>query len=538
MAEIALDERARQLGLGISDDAVAKQIRAFPAFQGASGEFDHRLFVQRIRNAGFTEPRFVNEQRRQIVRQQLTQSIAGVAEPPRTLVDVVNRYQNERRAIEYVVLDKAQAGEVPDPTPEQLTDYFETRKALFRAPEYRKVTVLRLSNEDIARWLTISDDEARLSYNERRSRFVTPGRRHVLQIIFGSQDEAAAAKQKIDKGATFEDIARERGLSDKDIDLGLVAENALAPGVAKVAFALPEGGVSEPAQSRIGYALVKVAKIEAESVRSFDEAKEEIKSELARDRTRTEMNQKHDRIEDERAGGATLAEAAQKVGLQATTFEALDRSGRDPTGATVPNLPTDVDVLTPAFSTAVGVEADALRLPSGGYVWFEVNGITPSKERSLEEVKDRVAERWRQDQVSGRLKQKADTLMEKLKGGTSFADVAAAEQLKVETAADLRREAAAGPISSAAVSAIFRTGKGEIGAADGQAADERIVFRVTEIGLPPADANAADTKRIEESLRTALGQDLLTQYVTLLEKDLGATINQDALRRTVGGESQ
>ncbi len=53
-----------------------------------------------------------------------------------------------------------------------------------------------------------------------------------------------------------------------------------------------------------------------------------------------------------------------------------------------------------------------------------------------------------------------------------------------------------------------------------------------------AEAAAADTKRIEESLRTALGQDLLTQYVAQIERDLGATINQDTLRRTVGGESQ
>lgn len=539
VAEIALDERARQLGLGITDEAVAKQIREYPAFHGPNGEFDHTLFVQRIRNAGYTEPRFVIEQRRQIVRQQLTQSIASVGDAPKTMIDAVNRFQNERRAIEYVVLDRAQAGEIPDPTPEQLAQYFETRKALFRAPEYRKVTILKLSNDDVARWIQISDEEAQRIYNERRSRFVTPGRRHVQQIIFGSEDEAAAAKQKLSAGASFEEIARERGLSEKDIDLGFVSEQgALAPAVAKAAFALPEGGVSEPAQARLGYALVKVLKIEPETVRAFDQVKDEIKTELARERTRTEMNQKHDRIEDERAGGQTLTEAAQKAGLIATTFEAIDRSGRDPAGAPAPDLPKEVDLLSPAFSTDVGVETDPLRLPNGGYLWYEVNGITPSKERNLDEVKERVADRWRQDQVAERLKQKAAELVDKLKGGASLADVAAANQLKVETAADLKRDAASPAVPASVVTAVFRTAKGDVASAEGGAVDQRIVFRVTEIGMPPVDASAADTKRIEETLRTALGQDLLTQYVAQLERDLGATINQDALRRTVGGETQ
>jgi len=65
VSEILLDERARVLGLALSDAEVAKQITADPAFQGLNGQFDRARFEQVIRNAGFTEPRFVAEQRRE-----------------------------------------------------------------------------------------------------------------------------------------------------------------------------------------------------------------------------------------------------------------------------------------------------------------------------------------------------------------------------------------------------------------------------------------------------------------------------------------
>src|SRR5215471_6683838 len=63
IAAVALDESARQLRLGISDAEVAKQIRAEPAFRGFNGQFDQATFLQRIRELGYTEQRFVFEQR-------------------------------------------------------------------------------------------------------------------------------------------------------------------------------------------------------------------------------------------------------------------------------------------------------------------------------------------------------------------------------------------------------------------------------------------------------------------------------------------
>jgi peptidyl-prolyl cis-trans isomerase D len=543
VADAALDQRARQLGLGIADSAIAKQIREIPAFQGLNGEFDQRLFEQRIRAVGYNEPRFVAEQRRLMVRQQLSDSVSGLSVAPRTVTDALNRFQNERRAIEYVILDRAQAGDVPNPTPEEVAKYFDSHKALFRAPEYRKIAVLALTADDVARWMQITDADVKKYYEERQNRFVTPGRRQVHQIIFPNAEEAKAAKERIDAGTSFADIARERGLSEQDINLGFIAKSALTQGalgaaaVAEAAFALPEGGVSAPVQARTGTALIRVVKIEPDKVRSLAEAADEIRQEIAKDRTRAEINDQHDKIEDARAAGQMLTEAAQKVGLTATTIDAVDRTGRDPGGAPALGLPANADILGNAFSTDVGVEIDPVRLADGGYVWTEVLGITPSRERTLEEVKEQVEARWRDERIAERLKAKADAMIEKLKAGASFGDVAAADGLKAESATDLRRNARSEKLSAPALDAVFRTPKDAVGAAEGEGPTERVVFRVIEVTTPPLDANTPEGKRLQDAVRDAISVDLLGQYVERIERDLGKTINQDAVRRVVGGEA-
>ena len=537
ISETALDERAHQLKLGITDAAVADHIRSLQPFQGPDGQFDHRVFEQRIRSAGYTEPRFVTEQRRLMVRQHLTDSISGITATPRTFSDALNQYINERRAIDYVVLGPAQAGEIAQPTPEEIASFFDSRKALFRAPEYRKVTVVRLAQADVAKWMQVSDEDARKSYDEHRSRYVAAGRRQLQQIIFPTPEEAKAAKERIDAGTPFLDIAKERGLSEKDIDLGLVArQGGLPPAVAEAAFALPEGGVSAPVASRVGTALVRVVKIEPERVRPFEEAAAEIKQELARDRTRSEIDDKHNKIEDDRAGGATLAEAAQKAGLQPTTIEAVDRSGRDPAGAAVGDITPDM--LTAAFASDVGIETDPVRLPEGGYVWFEVTGVTPSRERPLDEVRPQVEARMRDDRVAEVLKTKAAALLDKLKGGAKIPELASAEGLKVETAKDLQRSVPAAGLSPDLVTAVFRTPQGEAGVAEGQAAGERVVFQVTGSDVPEMAADSPEATRLAETLRGAVSEDLLRQYVAKVEQDLGTTINTDALRRIAGGERE
>jgi peptidyl-prolyl cis-trans isomerase D len=540
LAESALDERARQLRLGISDAEIARQITEEPAFRGPAGNFDQQKFTYLIRQAGYTEQRYVSEQRRVVARRQLATAIGSTVTPPKTAADALNRFEHEERSIEYVMLDRGQAGELPAPSPETLAKYFEDRKVLFRAPEYRKIVLLTMSPEEIARTIEVSDADAKRAYEERRARYSVPEKREIRQIVYPTAEEAQAAADKLAGGTSFEALAAERKLSEKDTDLGLVTKaDILDPAIAEAAFALKEGETSKPVTGRFGTAIVRVLKIEPGRTTPFAEVEGQLKQDLALERARTAVNDRRDKVEDELAAGLRLDEVAQKLNTPAKIVEAVDRSGRGPDGQVIaiPGLPKGVDVLTPAFSTQVGVENDALQIPGGGFLWYEVAGITPSRERTLDEVKDRVEARWRDDEVVARLNTKASEMADKLKTGASLAEVAAASGLKVETASGLKRRES-DKLPATAVAEVFQTPKGEVGNTEGKEPTERIVFRVTAVTVPTYVADSPDAKTLVETLRNAYQDELLAQYVVRLQSELGISINQTALAQATGARSQ
>jgi peptidyl-prolyl cis-trans isomerase D len=533
-ADLALDQRAQALRLNLSDAEIARQITSQPAFQTPSGEFDVVRFQQAIRDAGFTEQRFVAEQRRTMVRNQLSGTIAGGPLVPKAAIEAMDRFQNEQRFAEYVLLDHAQAGDVGAPAPDVLAKYFEERKILFRAPEYRKLELLKLIPAEEADRIEVSDEDVKRAYEEHRDSFGTPERRQLQQVIYPTVDAARADAERIANGTSFADIAKERGIADKDIELGTLAKSAMIDrALADAAFALKEGETSAPVQGRFGVALIHLVKIQPEQIRPLAEVAPEIKKSIATERAKGQILSIYDKIEDVRSEGHTLAEAAANLKLSALTVE-LDRSGHDPAGQAVANLPDPERLLAAAFSTDIGVDADPLQV-EGGYVWFEVAGIQPSRERNLDEMKDRVEASWREDEIAKRLKAKADALMDKLKGGSAFAETVNAEGLKLETVSGLKRSASSPPFSASAVDRLFVTPKDAVASAQGEEPGDQIVFRVTDIVVPQTDVNSDQAKVMAQTLNRSLSQDLFGQYVAKVETEIGVTINRNAVNQVVSG---
>ena len=369
VAETTLDEQARKLRLGLADKDIADRITSDPAFRGANGQFDRARFEQVIRNAGFSEGRFVAEQRNVMLRRQIAQTVSGDLKVPDTTLKSLVQYQTEKRAIQYIALTAAQAGDVAAPSADDLAKYFETRKILFRAPEYRKATLLFLSPADLAKPEAITDADARAAYTARKDTFGTPEKRELRQIVFQKPEEAAAASERVSKGLSFADLAKERGMKDGDVDVGTVAKaDIIDPAVADAAFALKSSEVSAPVKGTFGTVLLQVGKIEAGSQKTYEDVAADLKRDIAEARARSEINALRDKIEDDRAGGATLAETAKKLNLKSVDIAAVDRAGRAPDGQPVTGLPQQPDVVGSIFASDVGVDNDALQLPPNGYL--------------------------------------------------------------------------------------------------------------------------------------------------------------------------
>jgi peptidyl-prolyl cis-trans isomerase D len=538
VAEASLDQRARQLRLNVSDAEIAKQIMNDANFKGPGGQFERARFDAIIRNAGYNEPRYAAEQKKLTLRREIAETVSGEIAPPKALEQAYNRYQNEQRAIDYVTLDRDKAGEIAPATPEALAAYFEDHKTEFRAPEYRSIVVLPLTPADVAKATDVSDEDAKRYYEINLTRYGTPERRKLEQIVFANEEEAKAAAAKLGETFSFEQLAQERGMNEKDLDLGFLAKaEILDRAIADAAFGLQEGAVSAPVKGTFGTVLVKAVKIEPEQIKKFEDVAGEIKQEVAVGRSRNELSKRHDKIEDERSGGLRLGEIAQKLNMAAVTIPAVDRQGLDPDGKPVTGLPGGIDVIAPAFTAEIGSDADPLQIPGGGSVWIDVTNRKPPRERTLDEVRAQVEERWRNDEISKRLKAKATELLDKVKAVSSLNDAAAAAGLNVQTTFGLKRSGNRNAISAQVADAAFRTEKDQAAMAEGASTAEWVVFRVTDATIPDFVADAPENKRVIDTMRRAMTEDMLAQYVQRLQTDIGATINMDAVRRVSSGNT-
>lgn len=533
ISEAALDQRAKDMGLAMADRDIAQAIVNDPSFLGPTGVFDRQRFSDALREAGYAnEQGFLLEQRMSYLRRELALSLAGDPTIPQVLLEAAHRYGAETRSVEYVTLPENAAGEIPDPSDEALKTFFEQRKQAFRAPEYRTVSYLSVTPSSVADPSKISDEDARKTYEANKARYSTPEKRAVQQIVFSNEEEAAAARKRLDEGLTFDELAQERKLSDADISLGVLAWTEFVDAnIAQAAFATPQGQVSQPVKAQFGAVLLRVTKIEPQTVRPFEEVAEQVRKEAAERRAGDQVRDIRDRIEDERTSGRTLQEAAKTVDLTPISVD-VDPSGRDRSGKPATSIPEAETLLRAIYASDIGVDNDLLTTRDNGYIWFEITGIDPARERTLDEVRPQVIAAWRSDETARVLQEKAAELVKRIEAGESFEDVAKSVGLEPQFDQEARRLSAS-KLPAPAVTRVFSVRVGAVGSV--ASGNERIVFKVNDALVPPFDPEEQNIKALEPQLRDTLTEDILAQYIARLQEDLGVSINQDAVRLAVGG---
>jgi peptidyl-prolyl cis-trans isomerase D len=532
ISDAALDQRAQTLGLAISGDAIVAAVRADPQLQDAAGQFDRSRFDQALRDSGLSERGFFAAQSQANMRQQIAIAMTDGLVAPKPIVDFLARVEAQSRAIDYVVLPPSAAGDIPAPASDALKAFFEDRKDEYRAPEYRAIDILSVDPSTLAKPGEVSDEDAKADYDKARdARFVTQEQRKLQQIVFPDQGAADEAEAKIKAGASFDDIVKARNLKPSDTDLGETTKAAAYdPAIAEAAFALPEGGVSEVVKGQFGPAIVRVVSVTPGAVKTFDEVKAQLKGEIAADRVGDQVQSLHDKIEDARVSGKTLAEAAKSLGLETRPIAAVDAEGKDPAGAAV-DLPDQKDLLASVYASDVGVDDAPLDTKDRGWIWFDILKVDPARERTFDEVKDKVETEWRAAEVSKALAGRAADMVKQIEGGATLVSLAQAAGLEAKSVADIHRGGKEG-LAPSLVSAVFglpADGAGSAGTPDG-----RVVFKIVADATPPTRFDDPATRGLAAQLGEGLQASLIKQYLTALEHEIGVTIHQNVLQAAEG----
>jgi peptidyl-prolyl cis-trans isomerase D len=529
----AVNIHAEQLNLGISNEAIAENIRTEESFEGEDGKFSRAIFDQVLRANGLNEAGFVDMQRREVIRNQIVGTLTEAPVAPRVLIDALNHFRNDERTLKYFVLPPEAAGTIETPTEEALKTYYENNKRSFMAPEYRRAAILTLSPEKLRQTMEIAEADLRASFEANKKAYTVPERRTIQQLAFKDMAAAQDAAAKLAGGADFVQVGKDLGLKDSDINLGTFTKDEFAdPRVAEAAFKLEKDKPSEPI-SGFAPVIVRVTEITPGAEKTFEEVKDQVRDQVARTRAHDEIAKLHDQIEDERAAGSTLAEIGQKLKIDFKEVT-VNRQGTDREGKRI-DTANPQEVVGLIFGSDVGVETNPVALGEDAYAFIDVQEIIPEKQRSFEEVKDDVAKAWAEDGTRNRLAKKADELVAAISKGQSIEEAAATVKAEVKTSQSLKRGGAEPGLPISAVTQAFSLG--DNGVASAQTADRkgRAVFQVAGVKPAPAlDDKAAEALRDE--IGRGMGNDILAQYVNGLQNAQGVKINANAIANLTGGQ--
>lgn len=534
VAGAVLDEQARVMNLGVSKDRVAVLTAEDPAFQGPGGSFDRRQFEFVLRQIGMRPEDYLKNREQVAIRQQIVEAISDGMSVPDTFLRAVALYQGEDRTVEYVVLPPALVEPVEAPTDTQLAAYFEENKARYAAPEYRRIDYVKLEPEDIADTSVITDEQVAEDYQRTIAAFTTPERRTIDQIVFLNEDAAKIAADRLLGGASFEQMVQADGRSMDDVRLGTVEKSRVPdPAIAEAAFKLAKDEVSGIVQGAFGPAIVRVTEIIPETVKPLSEVQEQIRRELAVAEASRVLLDVHDRYEDARAAGNTMQEAARSVGLTVTTVEQVSRAGQDPSGAVLRDIPETAELLRLAFETEIDVENPPVNIGSNGFVYYEVRAITPARDRTLDEIRDRVVADWTASQVATRLAERAGGIEKRVRDGATLDEIAAELGYEKQVKRGVRRGATDPDLGETGVAAVYGVTEGGTGLVPTPSGDGQIVFEVTEVFEPAGASAESVAPDMRQAFRSGWSDDLLDQMVAELQERYEVTVNRTAIEQAL-----
>jgi peptidyl-prolyl cis-trans isomerase D len=534
----AVDTHAKSLRLGISDEALLQGIMKDPAFQDSTGNFNPLALQQALRNMDLSEQGYLASERERNLRRQLLSTVGRTPAASQVFLNALNNYNNETRSLRYVVVPATAAGAVPEPTDEDLKRFYDNHQAKFTQPEFRKIGVLAVTPEMVKNKVQITDDDLKAVFDKEKDKLGTPERRRMQQIAFPDKAAADAAYQKIQSGTGFVDLAKEQGVSEINLDLGMLKRSDMADSaIGDAAFRLEKDKVSEPVTGALGKTvLLRVTEIQPGKIVTFEEAKPEFEKKILKDRAQSAILDLHDRIEDERGAGTQLSEVADKFKLTYKVFVQVDRQGKTPDG-TVVNLPQKTDLLNAVFATEVGVENDPLDAKDEGLIWYEVLGITPQQLKPFDQVKDDVKKDWSLDEQRTRLVKYTDDLVKQLSAGKVLEDLAKDLNTQVTPTEPLKRDGLTINVLPVAVTQAFALPQGGYGSAPSGVDEGRILFQVDKItAAPPLEGPSLEA--LKRQIKNFIGEDIVGEYFSALEARYGVTINRQALAKLAGGTEE
>jgi len=540
IAQTALDDQARHLGLAAPDAAVQASIKSTPAFAGLDGKFDHDKYLQVLHDNNLTPGLFQEIVRGETTKNQLLGAAVVGGTPSDTLVKLAYAYVNEARSVDMVQVPLAGHTPPADPGDTVLQRYYANNPSKYTAPEYRHIRVVVLSPDSIGRSLPLTDVDLRAWYDAHKADFTTEETRALQVITVGAQAPAEKLAAKWNAGASWDDMqAAAKSANATATSLDDTSKAGIpAPELADAAFAAPLNVVTGPVKEPLGYQLVRVTAITPAKHPTFTDMRDTVRTKLGEERAADLIDARAQKLQDLFAGGSRMDEVPADIGA-AGAEGTLDAKGNTPDGPPAPLPATGAartKIIADAFAAKKGETTQFTEGPD--HVWYEVlvDNVTPATPRPFATMRAGVLADWQAEQIRHDTESEAARLLATIKGGQTIAAAAWGTGRQVTRSAPIMRTRAPVGVPEQLAQIVFSLKQGEPTMVESPTG--YVVATVAEIRHPDPAADKSGMEDIRRQIAASLRDMMANAYATSVMRETRVVPNQQLVNQLTGGPAE
>lgn len=513
-----LTKNVRDLGLIVSNEEAAKQLQVMLAPFTAQGLDKKTALQTMLYNMGISEGQLVESMKAQIGVETLMKSIStGIKAPPQMAQDAL-KYRSEARRAEYFTVTADEAGKAEQPDDKALEEYYKKISGRFMIPEARTLAVLVVDAKSLGLSKDPTEEERKAWYEEHKDSYKVGERRVIAQLVVPKKEDADKLLAEAKTAKNLEALSKGAGKGISTYVRSGEYTEAETPTGLSDAFKAEKGAVVGPVETPLGFLIAQVEDVKPASVRSYDEVKADVADAMSAANDSGEALMKRaDEIEDLIASGKGLEDIAQQMKLKLTTLEKVTQND-----LAVTKLPAADQIFAEGFKLSKGTISQRLDAPTGEFVIVEVRDVFPAQEQPIAKVHADVLKAWNAEKKSALLDQATSKILDRLKMGEDFDNVAKSLGKKVSRTEMVRRDehAKAAAMMKGMFPALFALDKiGQV-TAIGTAADGATILRLADRRIDDAkEPRKEDLEQLRNMLDHAVQKDLLEQYrMSLLAK--------------------
>lgn len=526
-----LAERAEQLGLTIGDQELRDSIATNPAFL-VGGRFDKEAYLRALRYSSLTPADFEETMRKELAIERLQNVVwDGVSVDDQAVRDEIVS-KDEKRVVSYVKVKASDYTMKVPVTDDLLRAFYDANVARFTEPERVRVEMIAYAPDKVPGIAAPTDEEISSWYDahvaDRFTRQAEVRARHVLVKVDEDADAATreAARKKIEglrkqvqDGASFEKVAREHsedlGTAAQGGELGFFSRGRMVKPFEDAVFSLKPGEMSGIVETPFGYHLVQVEEVRDEKKRTLVEVRDEVVSEIRKERGKDAAAAlaKEDRAAW--AGGKSAEELAGARGLQVDRPEPIARGGA------LPGVGTALALNNALWELSPGGLTEPIDANGTWVVAKMVEKLAPAP-RPFDSVKEQVETAYRLQEGQKLASEAARKLLDAAKADGSLFKAAAAQRGEVERSEAFQRGGpfvpGLGASNDLKEKAFALTDAKKLADAVVEVSGDSVVMELAEVQTPSDDDVE---KQVAQTKKTMLEQrrgGVFTRYLQELKK--------------------